>query len=233
MRRSQRATAEFLGTFFLVLGGCGTAVLAPSAGLLGVSLAFGLSVAVMVLAFGPVSGGHFNPAVTLGLCVAGRFPWKEWPAYVIAQCGGAVGGAGLLWAIASSRAGFDTSAPFASNGYAAHSPGEFSLLACALAEVLLTGLFVFSVLGATAPGTSRAAAPVYVGGALTLVHLLGIPVTNLSVNPARSLGPAVFHGDWALWQLWLFWLAPSAGAALAAWAWRWLNAPVMDDDAGD
>jgi aquaporin Z len=220
MPMSKRAAAEFFGTFWLVFGGCGSAVLAAAfphvgIGLLGVALAFGLTVLTMAYAIGHVSGCHLNPAVSVGLVVGGRFPAKDLPAYVIAQVAGAVAGAGVLYVIASGKAGFDVSAGFASNGYAEHSPGQYSMTACLVAEVVLTFAFLFIILGATDKRAPAGFAPIAIGLGLTLIHLIGIPVTNLSVNPARSTGPAVFVGAWALGQLWLFWVAPIAGAALA------------------
>ena len=220
MSLTKRAGAEFLGTFWLVFGGCGSAVLAAAfpqvgIGLLGVSLAFGLTVLTMAYAVGPISGGHFNPAVTVGLCVARRFPASDVMAYIAAQIAGAVAGAGILFVIASGKAGFTLSAGFASNGYDSHSPGGYSLVACAVAEIVLTFMFLIIILGSTDKLAASGFAPLAIGLALTLIHLISIPVTNTSVNPARSTGPAVFVGGWALTQLWLFWVAPIVGAALA------------------
>ena len=217
---SKRCAAEFLGTMWLVLGGCGSAVLAAAfpqvgIGLLGVSLAFGLTVLTMAYAIGHVSGCHLNPAVTVGLPVGRRFPGGEVAPYVVAQVLGAVAGAGVLYLVASGKAGFTLSAGFAANGYAAHSPGGYSLVACLTAEIVLTFFFLFVILGATDKRAAIGFAGIPIGLCLTLIHLVGIPVTNLSVNPARSTGPAVFVGGWALAQLWLFWLAPIVGAALA------------------
>lgn len=217
---SKRLTAETIGTFWLVFGGCGSAVLSAAfpqvgIGLLGVSLAFGLSVLTMAVTVGPVSGGHFNPAVSFGLAMARRFAWKDLPAYVIAQVVGGALGAAALYAIASGKPGFDLAGGFASNGYGAHSPGGYSLLAAFIAELVLTFMFLIVILGSTEASSGGLLAPVSIGLALTLIHLVGIPVTNLSVNPARSTGPALFVGGWALTQLWLFWLAPIAGAGLA------------------
>ena len=217
---SKRCAAEFLGTMWLVLGGCGSAVLAAAfpqvgIGLLGVSLAFGLTVLTMAYAIGHVSGCHLNPAVTVGLTVGRRFPGGEVAPYVVAQVLGAVAGAGVLYLVASGKAGFTLSAGFAANGYAAHSPGGYSLVACLTAEIVLTFFFLFVILGATDKRAAIGFAGIPIGLCLTLIHLVGIPVTNLSVNPARSTGPAVFVGGWALAQLWLFWLAPIVGAALA------------------
>jgi len=220
MPLSKRAAAELLGTFWLVFGGCGSAVLAAAfphvgIGLLGVSLAFGLTVLTMAYAIGHVSGCHLNPAVSVGLVVGGRFPAKELGAYVLAQVVGGVLGAAVLYVIASGKAGFDVAGGFASNGYADHSPGGYSMVACLVAEVVLTFFFLVIILGATDKRAPAGFAPIPIGLGLTLIHLIGIPVTNLSVNPARSTGPAVFVGGWALQQLWLFWVAPIAGAALA------------------
>ncbi len=219
MSLGKKATAEFIGTFWLVFGGCGSAVLAAAypdlgIGFLGVALAFGLTVLTMAFAIGHISGCHLNPAVSVGLLAGKRFPARELPAYVIAQVlGGIVAGA-VLYLIASGKAGF-TLGRFASNGYAEHSPGGYSLLACLVAEVVLTFMFLMVILGATDRRAPQGFAPIAIGLALTLIHLIGIPVTNLSVNPARSTGPAVFVGGWALQQLWLFWIAPIVGAALA------------------
>lgn len=222
---SKRALAESVGTFWLVLGGCGSAVLSAAfpdvgIGLLGVSLAFGLTVLTMAFAIGHISGCHLNPAVTLGLIVGGRFPAKEAAAYIAAQVVGGITGAGVLYLIASGQAGFDVSAGFASNGFGDHSPGGYSLLSCLVLEVVLTGVFLFVILGATSSRAPAGFAPIAIGLCLTLIHLIGIPVTNLSVNPARSTGPAVFVGDWAVGQLWLFWVAPLVGAALGALLYR-------------
>ncbi len=227
MSITKRATAEFFGTFWLVFGGCGSAVLSAAfpnlgIGLLGVGLAFGLTVLTMAYAIGHISGCHLNPAVSVGLLAARRFPAKDLPAYVVAQCAGAVSAAAALFVIASGKAGFDVSAGFAANGYGAHSPGGYSLLACFTAETLLTFFFLFVILGATDLRAPEGFAGLPIGLALTLIHLIGIPVTNTSVNPARSLGPAVFVGDWAVQQLWLFWIAPFLGAALAGLVYPWL-----------
>ena len=219
MPLAKRIAAEVFGTFWLVFGGCGAAVLAATfpnvgIGLLGVSLAFGLTVLTMAYAIGHVSGCHLNPAVTLGLATAGRFPKKEIAPYVIAQIIGGLLGAFVLFAIASGKPDFVVGG-FAANGYGSHSPGGYSLLSSALAEVVLTFTFVMIILGATDARAPAGFAPIAIGLGLTLVHLVGIPVTNLSVNPARSTGPAVIVGGWALAQLWMFWLAPLAGGALA------------------
>jgi aquaporin Z len=221
----KRALAESLGTFWLVFGGCGSAVLAAAfpnvgIGLLGVSFAFGLTVLTMAYAIGHISGCHLNPAVTLGLVVGGRFPRSEVVPYVLAQVAGGVLGACVLYLIASGQAGFSTAGGFAANGFGEHSPGGYSLMACLLAEVVLTFFFLMIILGATDARAPQGFAPIAIGLALTLIHLIGIPVTNLSVNPARSTGPAVVVGGWALAQLWLFWVAPLVGAALAGVGYR-------------
>ena len=215
--------AEVLGTFWLVFGGCGSAVLAAAfpdvgIGLLGVSLAFGLTVLTMAYAIGHISGCHLNPAVSIGLAVAGRFKAAHVLPYVAAQVAGAVLAAGVLYVIASGQPGFSLAGGLASNGYAEHSPGGFSLAAGITAEVVLTMMFLFIILGATDDRAPRGFAPLAIGLGLTLIHLIGIPVTNLSVNPARSTGPAVFVGGWALAQLWMFWVAPIAGAVIGALA---------------
>lgn len=220
MSLSKRSFAEFLGTFWLVFGGCGSAVLSAAfpqlgIGFLGVSLAFGLTVLTMAFAIGHISGCHLNPAVSVGLCVGKRFPSKELLPYIVAQVLGAVAGAGVLYLIASGKEGFSTAAGFASNGYGAHSPGGYTMLACLVAEVVLTFFFLLVILGSTDKRAPNGFAPVAIGLALTLIHLIGIPVTNLSVNPARSTGPALFVGGWAIAQLWLFWLAPIVGASIA------------------
>ena len=220
MPLGRRATAEFIGTFWLVFGGCGSAVLAAGfpgfgIGFLGVALAFGLTVLTMAFAIGHISGCHLNPAVSVGLVVGKRFPAKDLPAYVIAQVVGAIAAAGVLYVIASGKAGFDLAAGFASNGYGAHSPGGYPLLSCLVAEVVLTFMFLMIILGATDARAPKGFAPIAIGLGLTLIHLVGIPVTNTSVNPARSTGPALFVGGWAVEQLWLFWLAPILGAAIA------------------
>jgi aquaporin Z len=209
-----------IGTFWLVFGGCGSAVLAAAfpnvgIGLLGVSCAFGLTVLTMAYAIGHISGCHLNPAVSVGLMVAKRFPSSEVVPYVIAQVVGGVLGGAVLYVIASGNAGFSLSGGFASNGYDIHSPGGYSMVACLVAEVVLTMMFLFIILGATDSRAPQGFAPIAIGLGLTLIHLIGIPVTNLSVNPARSTGPAVFVGGWALQQLWLFWVAPIVGAAIA------------------
>jgi len=220
MSLKRRMLAEVFGTFWLVFGGCGSAVLAAGfpkvgIGLLGVSLAFGLTVLTMAYAIGHISGCHLNPAVTVGLVVGKRFPAAELPGYVVAQLAGAIAAGAVLYTIASGAPGFSLSAGFAANGYAEHSPGNYSLVAAFVAELVLTFFFLFVILGATDARAPAGFAPIPIGLALTLIHLIGIPVTNLSVNPARSTGPAVFVGGWALAQLWLFWLAPIGGAILA------------------
>jgi len=212
--------AEFIGTFWLVLGGCGSAVLAAAfpgvgIGLLGVSLAFGLTVVTGAYALGPISGGHFNPAVSVGLWAGGRFPGSQLPGYVIAQVFGAIVGAGVLYLIASGKADFSLAGGFASNGYGEHSPGKYSLFAGVVSEVVMTFMFLIIILGATHQRSTAGAAGLAIGLALTLIHLVSIPVTNTSVNPARSTGPAIFVGGWALQQLWVFWVAPIVGAAIA------------------
>jgi len=219
MNLSKRAMAEFIGTFWLVFGGCGSAVLSAAfpqlgIGFYGVALAFGLTVLTMAYAIGHISGCHLNPAVSIGLVAGKRFPISELLPYVIAQVLGGITGAGVLYVIASGKAGFDLSGGFASNGYAAHSPGGYSLVACLVAEVVLTFFFLMIVMGATDRRAPAGFAPIAIGLGLTLIHLIGIPVTNLSVNPARSTGPAVFVGGWALAQLWLFWVAPIIGGAV-------------------
>lgn len=220
MSLAKRAVAESLGTFWLVFGGCGSAVLSAAfpdigIGLLGVALAFGLTVLTMAYAIGHISGCHLNPAVSIGLAAGRRFPASELPAYIVAQLIGGIAGAGVLYVIASGKAGFLLSGGLASNGYGLHSPGGYSLLACLVAEVVLTFMFLTIILGATDRRAPKGFAPIAIGLGLTLIHLIGIPVTNLSVNPARSTGPAVFVGGWAIQQLWLFWVAPIVGAALA------------------
>jgi aquaporin Z len=219
MHLSKRAAAEFVGTFWLVFGGCGSAVLAagfPSLGIgfVGVSLAFGLTVLTMAFAIGHVSGCHLNPAVSVGLVVGKRFPVKELPVYIVAQVLGAIAGSGVLYIIASGKPGFSLAGGFASNGYGVHSPDGYSILACFVAEVVLTAVFLLVILGATDERAPKGFAPVAIGLCLTLIHLISIPVTNTSVNPARSTGPAIFVGGWALSQLWLFWVAPILGAVL-------------------
>ncbi|WGK57498.1 aquaporin Z [Pantoea sp. SS70] len=222
----KRLVAETLGTFVLVLGGCGSAVLAAAfpelgIGFAGVALAFGLTVLVMACAVGHISGGHFNPAVTIGLTVGGRFPAAQAVPYIIAQLVGAVAAAGVLYLIASGKVGFDAVASgFASNGYGEHSPGGFSLQAGMIAELVLTAVFLIVIMGATDKRAPAGFAPIAIGLALTLIHLVSIPVTNTSVNPARSSGVAIFQGGWALEQLWMFWLLPIIGAAIGGAIYR-------------
>jgi aquaporin Z len=233
MKLGQRCAAELMGTFWLVFGGCGSAVLASVMGaklegtpvnigisLLGVSLAFGLTVLTMAYAIGHISGCHLNPAVSVGLVAGGRFPSKDLVPYVIAQVLGGLAGAAVLYAIASGKAGFTVADGFAANGYADHSPGKYHLGACLVAEIVLTFMFLTIIMGATDRRAPAGFAPLAIGLGLTLIHLIGIPVTNLSVNPARSTGPAVFVGGWALTQLWLFWVAPILGAAIAGFLYR-------------
>lgn len=227
MTLKNKLIAELFGTFWLVFGGCGSAVLAamfmagdPSPvnlgiGFVGVSLAFGLTVLTMAYAIGHISGCHLNPAVTVGLVVAGRHSKSELLPYIIAQVIGGIVGAGVLYLIASGKAGFSTTGGFASNGFGEHSPGGYSMVAALVAEIVLTFFFLLIILGATDKRAPQGFAPIAIGLGLTLIHLIGIPVTNLSVNPARSTGPALFVGGWAIQQLWLFWLAPIVGAALA------------------
>jgi aquaporin Z len=220
MKLSNRMIAEFLGTAWLTFGGCGSAVLAAGfpglgIGFVGVSLAFGLTVVTMAYGLGHISGAHLNPAVTAGLVAARRFPAAEFLPYALSQVAGAVAGAAVLYLVASGKSGFDLAGGFASNGFGEHSPGGYSLLACLVAEGFLTFFFLLIILGATSERAPKGFAPLAIGLALTLIHLISIPVTNTSVNPARSTGPALFVGGWALEQLWLFWVAPIAGAVLA------------------
>jgi len=224
---SKRAVAEAFGTFVLVLGGCGSAVLTaafPAVGinLHGVSLTFNLTVLTMAYTVGPISGCHLNPAVTLGLATAGRHPWNEVVPYWIAQVVGAIAGAGMLYMIASGAAGFGLAGGFASNGYAEHSPGGYSMAAALVCEIVMTFIFLMVILAATSKSAPAGFAPLAIGLCLTLIHLISIPVTNTSVNPARSFGPAVFVGGWALSQVWLFWIGPLLGAVLAGVAYPWL-----------
>ena len=225
MSLSKRATAEFIGTFWLVFGGCGSAVLAAAfpqlgIGFVGVALAFGLTVLTMAYAIGHISGCHLNPAVSIGLVTGKRFPASELPAYIIAQVLGGIFAGAVLFLIASGKADFSLTAGFASNGYAEHSPGGYSLVACLLAEIVLTFMFLMIILGSTDKRAPQGFAPIAIGLGLTLIHLISIPVTNTSVNPARSTGVAIFVGGWAVQQLWLFWVAPIVGAALAGFAYR-------------
>ena len=225
---SRKLAAEFIGTAWLVLGGCGSAVLAAAfpqlgIGFAGVALAFGLTVLTMAFAIGHVSGCHLNPAVSVGLWAGGRFPASSLPGYIIVQVLGGIAGAWVLYMIASGHAGFDAHAGFASNGYGDHSPGGYSLTAALVCEVVMTFAFLFVILGSTHGKAPAGFAPIAIGLCLTLIHLISIPVTNTSVNPARSTGPALFAGGWALGQLWLFWVAPIAGAVLAGFFYRWLS----------
>jgi aquaporin Z len=227
MSLTKRAAAEFLGTFWLVLGGCGSAVLAAAfphvgIGLLGVALAFGLTVLTMAFAIGHISGCHLNPAVSLGLVMGGRFKAAELLPYVLAQVLGGIIAAAVLYFIASGKAGFELSSGLAANGYAEHSPGGYTLAAGFVTEVVMTFMFLIVILGATDARAPQGFAPIAIGLCLTLIHLISIPVTNTSVNPARSTGPALIVGGWAISQLWLFWIAPLLGAALAGVVYRWL-----------
>ena len=224
----KRYAAEFFGTFWLVLGGCGSAVIAAAfpdvgIGLLGVSLAFGLTVLTMAYAIGHISGCHLNPAVSIGLYVAKRFDVKELLPYIIAQVLGGIAAGGVLYLIASGKAGFDVTAGFASNGYGEHSPGGYSLLAALVTEFVMTMMFLLIILGATDKRAPQGFAPIAIGLGLTLIHLISIPVTNTSVNPARSTGVAVFVGGWAIAQLWLFWVAPIVGGAVGATIYRFIS----------
>ncbi|HNY66519.1 MAG TPA: aquaporin Z [Deltaproteobacteria bacterium] len=230
----KKLVAELIGTFWLVLGGCGSAVLAAAfpdvgIGLLGVSLAFGLTVLTMAFAIGHISGCHLNPAITCGLVAAGRHPAKELVPYVVVQVIGGIIGAFVLYIIASGAAGFDVSAGFASNGYGEHSPGQYSLAAAFVCEVVMTFMFLMVIMGSTDERAPKGFAPIAIGLCLTLIHLISIPVTNTSVNPARSTGVAVFVGGWAVQQLWLFWLAPILGGILGGLAYRVLGSTKEDD----
>lgn len=221
----RKCAAEVIGTFWLVLGGCGSAVLAAAfpqvgIGLHGVSLAFGLTVVTMAFAIGHISGCHLNPAVSLGLCVGGRFPARHLAPYIVAQVLGAIAAGWVLYLIASGKTGFTDVGGFASNGFGEHSPGQFSLVSAFVTEVVMTAMFLFIIMGATSEQAPKGFAPLAIGLGLTLIHLVSIPVTNTSVNPARSTGVALFAGGWALQQLWLFWLAPLAGAVLGAGLYR-------------
>lgn len=229
MTLTKKLGAEFIGTFWLVLGGCGSAVLAAAfpdigIGLLGVSLAFGLTLLTMAFAIGHISGCHLNPAVSFGLWSGGRFSATELAPYIAAQVAGGLTGAAILYIIATGQAGFDVTAGFASNGYGAHSPGGYSLLAALVTEIVMTFMFLIIILGATDHRAPQGFAPIAIGLGLTLIHLISIPVTNTSVNPARSTAVAIFQGSWAVSQLWLFWIAPIAGALLAGGVYRWLGA---------
>lgn len=236
MINMNKYVAEFFGTFWLVLGGCGSAVLAAAfpdvgIGLLGVSLAFGLTVLTMAYAIGHISGCHLNPAVSIGLWAGGRFDAGQLLPYIVAQVIGAVVAGGVLFIIASGQAGFDVSSGFASNGYAQHSPGGYSLLAALVTEVVMTMMFLLVIMGATDKRAPAGMAPIAIGMCLTLIHLISIPVTNTSVNPARSTGVALFVGDWAVTQLWLFWVAPIVGAVLGAFVYRYIGKDDAHSDA--
>jgi aquaporin Z len=238
MPMSNRCFAEFVGTFWLVLGGCGSAVLAAAfpgvgIGLLGVSFAFGLTVLTMAYAIGPISGCHLNPAVSVGLAVAGRFKTAELLPYVIAQVLGAIAAAALLYLIASGKAGFDLAGGLASNGYGEHSPGKYSASSAFITELVMTFMFLIIILGATDRRAPSGFAPIAIGLALTLIHLISIPVTNTSVNPARSTGPALIVGGWALQQLWMFWVAPLIGAVVAGVAYRLLGGRRRAEELGE
>lgn len=228
MNMSQKMAAEFLGTLWLVLGGCGSAVLAAAfpevgIGLLGVALAFGLTVLTMAFAIGHISGCHLNPAVSFGLWAGGRFPAAELLPYIIAQVAGGIVGAGILYLIASGQEGFSLAGGFASNGFGEHSPGGYSMLSVMICEIVMTLFFLIIILGATDERAPKGFAPIAIGLGLTLIHLISIPVSNTSVNPARSTGPALFVGDWAISQLWLFWVAPIVGAILAGFIYRYFR----------
>ena len=228
MTMPKKLTAEFIGTFWLVLGGCGAAVLAAAfpdvgIGLLGVAFAFGLTVLTMAFAIGHISGCHLNPAVSIGLWAGGRFPGAELIPYIIIQVAGAIAGAGVVYLIASGKAGFELSSGLASNGYGEHSPGGYSLVACLVTEIVMTFMFLMIILGATDKRAPKGFAPIAIGLGLTLIHLISIPVTNTSVNPARSTGPALLVGDWATAQLWLFWVAPIVGALIAGFVYRFFE----------
>jgi aquaporin Z len=239
----KRAAAEFLGTFWLVFGGCGSAVLAAAfpreglgnlgIGFVGVALAFGLTVLTMAYAIGHISGCHLNPAVSIGLWAGRRFPAKDLLPYIVAQVLGGVAGSGVLYVIASGKSDFSLSGGFAANGYGDHSPGGYSMVAALVAEFVLTFVFLIIIMGSTDGRAPKGFAPIAIGLGLTLIHLIGIPVTNLSVNPARSTGPAVFVGGWALQQLWLFWLAPIVGAAVAGFGYQALATQTRPDIVGE
>lgn len=232
MPLTKKLVAEFMGTFWLVLGGCGSAVLAATfpdtgIGFLGVSFAFGLTVLTMAYAIGHVSGCHLNPAVSLGLWSSGKFSIGELVPYIVVQVAGGIAGAAVLYVIASGQAGFDVADGFASNGYAEHSPGGYSLTSALVTEIVMTFMFLIIILGATDKLAPQGFAPIAIGLGLTLIHLISIPVTNTSVNPARSTGVAVFQGGWALSQLWLFWVAPIIGALLAGVFYRWFESKEL------
>ncbi|GIC75376.1 aquaporin Z [Moritella sp. F3] len=236
MALTKKLGAEFIGTFWLVLGGCGSAVLAAAfpdvgIGLLGVSLAFGLTVLTMAFAIGHISGCHLNPAVSIGLWSGGRFSAAELGPYILAQVLGGIAGAATLYVIASGQAGFDASAGFASNGYGEHSPGGYTLIAALVTEIVMTFMFLIIILGVTDKRAPAGFAPIAIGLGLTLIHLISIPVTNTSVNPARSTGVAIFQGDWAMSQLWLFWVAPIVGAILAGLVYRWFESDEQEQQA--
>jgi len=224
----KKYAAEFVGTFWLVLGGCGSAVIAAAfpgvgIGLLGVSLAFGLTLLTMAYTIGHISGCHINPAVSIGLWAGGRFPKSDLIPYIVAQVLGGVAAGGVLYVIASGQAGFDVSGGFASNGYGMHSPGGYSMTAALVTEVVMTAMFIVVIMGATDKKAPAGFAPIAIGLCLTLIHLISIPVTNISVNPARSTGVALFVGDWALGQLWLFWVAPIVGAVVGAYVYKFIG----------
>ena len=233
MNMSQKMAAEFIGTLWLVLGGCGSAVLAAAfpevgIGLLGVSFAFGLTVLTMAFAIGHISGCHLNPAVSFGLWAGGRFPAKELAPYITAQVAGGIAGAAILFLIASGNADFSLADGFASNGYGQHSPGGYTMTSALVTEIVMTLFFLLIILGATDARAPKGFAPIAIGLGLTLIHLISIPITNTSVNPARSTGPALFVGDWAISQLWLFWVAPIAGAILAGFIYKFFNEKDSD-----
>jgi aquaporin Z len=234
---TRKLTAEFIGTFWLVLGGCGSAVLAATfpetgIGFMGVAFAFGLTVLTMAYAIGHISGCHLNPAVSVGLWVGGRFPAAELGPYIAAQVLGAIGGASVLYLIASGGPGFDLAGGFASNGFGEHSPGGYSLTSALITEIVMTYMFLIIILGATDSRAPAGLAPLAIGLGLTLIHLISIPVTNTSVNPARSTAPALFVGGWAIAQLWLFWVGPLVGAALAGFTYRWLGGAEQNESPG-
>ena len=235
---ARKFVAEMIGTFWLTFGGCGSAVIAAGfpevgIGLVGVSLAFGLTVLTMAYAIGHVSGCHLNPAVTVGLAAGGRFPAGQVVPYILAQVIGAVIGAAVLYAIASGTADFSLAKGFAANGFGDHSPGKYGLVSCLLAEIVLTMMFLFIIMGSTHGRAPAGFAPIAIGLGLTLIHLISIPVTNTSVNPARSTGPALFVGGWALAQLWLFWVAPLVGGAIGGLLYRWLSSEPSAEVTGD
>jgi len=235
MTLTKKLGAEFIGTFWLVLGGCGSAVLAAAfpdvgIGLLGVAFAFGLTVLTMAYAIGHISGCHLNPAVSIGLWSGGRFSTAELGPYIVAQVAGGLAGAAILYVIATGQAGFDVTAGFASNGYGEHSPGGYNLTAALVTEIVMTFMFLMIILGATDKRAPQGFAPIAIGFGLTLIHLISIPVTNTSVNPARSTAVAIFQGDWAISQLWLFWIAPIVGAILAGIIYRWFETENLPEE---